>query len=162
MSLLTLAGFLLAAFAAASTGSLFRAGAWYDGLDRPAWTPPRWLFPIAWTLLYLAMAVAAWRVAARPSPVAAAGLAFWACQLVLNALWSPVFFGLRRLGAGFFVITALLLAVLVTLALFARVDPVAAWLLVPYVVWLSYAAALNLAIWRRNPGAAGAFADARG
>ena len=151
MAALTLAGFLLAVLAAAATGSLFRPGEWYARLSKPAWTPPNRLFPVAWTLLYLAMAVAAWRVALRPSPLASAALAFWSCQLVLNALWSPVVFGLRRLGSGVVVIAALLVAVLTTLALFARIDAFAGWLLAPYAIWVVYAAALNLALWRRNP-----------
>jgi tryptophan-rich sensory protein len=151
MSALALAGFLVAVLAAAATGSLFRPGGWYARLAKPAWTPPNALFPVAWTLLYLAMAVAAWRVALRPSPLAGAALAFWSCQLVLNALWSPVVFGLRHLGAGVVVITGLFAALLVTLALFARVDALAGWLLVPYALWIAYAAALNLAVWRLNP-----------
>ena len=96
--------FLAATFAAAATGTLFRTGAWYRTLRKPAWTPPDWLFPIAWTLLYLLMAVAAWRVALNPADLAPVGLAFWWCQLVLNALWSPTVFGLHRLGAGAVVI----------------------------------------------------------
>ena len=153
MDSLALAGLLLAVLTAASTGTLFRPGEWYARLDKPAWTPPNWLFPVAWTLIYVAMAFAAWRVAVRPSPAASAGLAFWCCQLVLNAVWSPIFFGLRRLGTAAVVIGALLLALVATLLLFTRVDALAAWLLVPYVAWVGYASALNLAIWLRNPGA---------
>ena len=154
MSALALAGFTLAVLAAALAGSLFRPGAWYASLSKPGWTPPNRLFPIVWTLLYIAMAVAASRVALRPSPLVPGALAFWSCQLVLNALWSPVVFGLRRLGTGVLVISALFAAVLVTLALFARIDAVAAWLLVPYAVWCAYAGALNVSVWRRNPAAA--------
>ncbi len=150
MNWLALVGFLLAVLAAAATGSLFRPGDWYRGLDRPAWTPPDWLFPVAWTVLYIAMAVAAGRVAGHGSPLVPAALAFWSCQIALNVLWSPVVFGLRRLGAGAVVMAALLVAVLATLALFAQVDAVAGWLIVPYAVWISYAAALNVALWRRN------------
>ena len=151
MTLLALAGFFLAVCAAAATGSLFRPGAWYDGLSKPAWTPPNRLFPVVWALLYLAIAIAVWRVVLRPSPLATAALAFWTCQLVLSALWSPVVFGLRRLDAGLAVIAALLAAVLATLVLFARVDALAGWLLVPYAAWVVFAGALNFAVWRRNP-----------
>ncbi len=147
----TLAGFLAATFAAAATGMLFRTGAWYRTLRKPVWTPPDWLFPIAWTLLYLMMAVAAWRVASSPAELASVGLAFWSCQLVLNALWSPTVFGLHRLGAGALVILMLWIAIAVTVVVFWQVDRVAGALMLPYLVWVSYAGALNLTLWRMNP-----------
>jgi tryptophan-rich sensory protein len=151
LSWLTLAGFLAATFGAGATGALFQPGEWYRRLSKPGWTPPDWLFPIAWTLLYIGMAAAAWRVAGSAHPLVFLALGLWSWQIVMNALWSPVFFGLRRLGAAFVVIGFLWLAVVLTTAVFLAVDPVAGWLMVPYVVWVSYAAALNLAIWRRNP-----------
>ena len=154
LSWLALAGFLAATFAAATTGSLFRPGPWYRTLRKPGWTPPDRLFPVAWTVLYIAMAVAAWRVALAGGPLSRPGLAFWSCQLVLNALWSPVVFGLNRLRAGLVVIVLLWIAAAVTLLLFWNVTALAGWLLLPYLAWLSYAAALNLAVWRLNPGRA--------
>jgi translocator protein len=150
----TLAGFLAATFIAGAAGSLFRPGAWYRGLRKPSWTPPDRLFPIAWTALYLAMAVAAWRVALSPARLAPAGIAFWSCQLLLNALWSPVVFGLRRLGTGVLVIGLLWIAVALTGWLFWQAVPLAGWLMLPYLIWVSYAGALNLAVWRMNPAAA--------
>lgn len=151
MSWLTLLAFLAACGAAASTGALFSPGAWYRALDKPAWTPPDWLFPIAWTALYIAIAVAAWRVAYSGSPVVPLALALWSWQIALNAIWTPVFFGLRRLRGGLIVLTLLWLAVLGTLISFLTADTVAGWLIAPYLVWVSYAGALNLAVWRRNP-----------
>lgn len=146
--------FLAAAGAAASTGMMFPPGDWYDSLDKPAWTPPNWLFPIAWTALYVAMAVAAARVATQPDSGLA--LAFWALQIALNAVWTPFFFGLRRMDLGFGVIVGLWLAVAATMALFFRIDDAAGWLFAPYLVWVSYASALNFAVWRRNPDRGGA------
>lgn len=150
---ITLAGFLAATFAAASTGAVFQPGAWYRTLRKPVWTPPDWLFPIAWTALYIAMAVAAWRVAYTPSPLALPAIALWSWQIVTNALWSPIFFGLRRLGAALVALTFLWIAVVSTAVAFWFVDPVSGLLLVPYVIWVSYAGALNFALWRMNPEA---------
>lgn len=155
MDWLTLLAFLGACGAAATTGAVFQPGAWYRGLDKPVWTPPDWLFPIAWTVLYVAMAVAAWRVAYADSPQVPLAMALWAWQITLNALWTPVFFGLRRLGGGLLVLSLLWLAVVLTTLVFSVIDPWAGALLAPYVVWVSYAGALNLSIWKRNPAAEG-------
>jgi benzodiazapine receptor len=148
---LTLAGFVAATFGAAATGAIFQPGAWYRLLAKPGWTPPDWLFPVAWTVLYIAMAVAAWRVAYAGSPWTFPALALWSTQIVLNALWSPVFFGLRRIGAALVVIVFLWLAVAATTAAFLVVDDIAGMLMIPYLAWASYAGALNFAIWRMNP-----------
>lgn len=159
MDYLIAAGLLGAAGAAAATGAVFRPGRWYETLDKPSWTPPNALFPIAWTILYAMMTYAAWRVAsglaggafAGPDAAAAvAGLGFWAMQITLNAMWSPLFFGIRQARAALRCLVALWLAIAVTLVLFARVDPVAGGLLVPYLIWTSYAGALNRAVLRRN------------
>ena len=142
--------FLGACAAAGTTGAAFPPGPWYDKLDKPAWTPPNWLFPLAWTALYIAMAVAAARVA--PLEGSAHAMAFWALQIALNALWTPVFFGLRKLKAGMAVLACLWVAVVATCLAMMSLDPVAGWLFVPYVIWVSYAGALNAAIVLRNPG----------
>ena len=141
--------FLAAAFAAASTGSMFSPDRWYEELDKPAWTPPNWLFPVAWTILYIAMAVAAARVATKPDPGLA--LAFWALQITLNTLWSPIFFGLNRIGASVVVMACMWVAVTATTVMFYQLDTIAGALFVPYFIWTSYAAALNVSVWRRNP-----------
>jgi len=141
--------FFGACCAAAATGSLFPPGAWYRGLSKPVWTPPNWLFPVAWSVLYLASAYAASRVALLEGN--AIGMGFWALQIALNTLWTPVFFGLRRIKAALVVIAGLWFAVLGTLLSFFLIDPIAGWLIAPYLVWASYAGALNLAIWRMNP-----------
>ena len=150
----------VAAAAAAATGVAFQPGEWYRALNKPSWTPPNWVFPVAWTLLYAIMVYAAWRVAtalgagalpAEATTAGAAGLCLWAAQIALNALWTPLFFGARRARAALVCIGALWLAVLGTTAAFWTADPVAGALLVPYLAWASYAGALNLTILRINP-----------
>ena len=143
--------YLGACAAAAATGSLFPPGKWYDTLEKPGWTPPNWLFPIAWTVLYVASAVAAARIAAVTGNAHA--MAFWALQIALNTLWSPIFFGLKRVDIALIALGALWAGVFGTLVTFMPLDAVAGWLIVPYLVWVSYAGALNYWIWRRNPQA---------
>lgn len=152
MDWITLIGLAGAAMGAASTGAMFPPGDWYDTIRKPSWTPPNWLFPLAWTVLYIAMVYAAWRVTRLDIALAAPALAFWACQLVLNAVWSPVFFGLQRIGAAMVVLVCLWLAVAGTLILFLRADLIAGLLIVPYLIWGTYAGALNWWIWQNNKG----------
>jgi benzodiazapine receptor len=126
--------------------------AWYRGLDKPSWTPPSAAFGPVWTLLYAQMAYSAARVARTEHPGREVALRLWWGQLALNAAWSPVFFGARRIGAGAVVVGALVPAVAATAAASSRVDRTAGRLYLPYLAWSSYAAALNVAIWRRNRG----------
>ena len=140
---------LAAAFAAGATGALFPPGAWYRGLDRPAWTPPDRAFPVIWTLLYILMAAAGARVTV--SPGGGLAMALWALQIALNTLWTPVFFGLHRVRLALWVVIALWVAVAACMAALFAADRVAGWLFVPYLAWVSLALALNLAILRRNP-----------
>jgi len=143
--------FLGATVAAAATGMIFQPGAWYEGLQKPSWTPPRWAFPVVWTTLYLLMSYAAMRVALLPGSGQA--LAFWSLQIALNTLWTPVFFGAHRKGLGLLILGCLWLTVAAMLGAFWTLDGWAALLIVPYLVWLTIAAALNFWIWRRNPSA---------
>jgi len=139
---------------AASMGAVFRPGAWYAGLRKPAWVPPNRLFAPAWTVMYTLMTAAAFLVwHFGEGTVGTAALIAYAVQLGLNALWSPVFFGLRRMGAGFAVVAALWGAVLVTTLLFFQVSPWTGLLLVPYLAWVTFASALNLSVWRLNRAA---------
>lgn len=142
--------FLAATVAAGATGMLFKPGPWYEGLVKPDWTPPKWAFPVVWTTLYVLMSYAAARVAGH----AAAGqaLAFWALQIALNTLWTPVFFGARRMGMGMAVIVALWLAVLATCWAFWQLDWLAGLLMLPYLAWVTVAAGLNWRVWRDNRG----------
>lgn len=153
-SLLALAAFLGANFAAASTGGIFRPGAWYERLSKPSWTPPDWAFPVVWSALYVASAVAAWRVTGALGWGAAAGfLTLYAVQLILNAGWSVIFFGFRRMDLAMAEVAFLWLSVAGLIALAAPVDALAAALFAPYLLWVTIAAALNFTVWRRNPNA---------
>ena len=140
--------FLLACAAAAATGIIFKPGAWYQALEKPSFTPPDWLFPVAWTTIYLLLAWAGYRLTLLPGSETA--LALWAAQIALNTLWTPVFFGAKRIVTAM-VILALLWIVVAALLLTAwQLDVVTGLILVPYLAWLSVAAALNFSIMRHN------------
>jgi len=145
--------FLGACVAAGSTGAMFSPGEWYERLHKPGWTPPNWLFPVAWTFLYLCMALAGARAAISPGNGLA--MALWSLQIALNGLWTPVFFGLRRMRQGLIVLCALWLAVASTMIALFQLDWLAGLLFVPYLVWVSVAGALNLAVIRLNPQESG-------
>ena len=141
-------------FAAAALGSMFTTpeiAGWYARLNKPGWTPPNWVFGPVWSTLYLMMAVAAWLVW-REHGVrgAVVPLVLFAAQLLLNTLWSILFFGLHRVGLALADIVLLWGAILVTMLAFWRVSPLACWLLLPYLLWVTYASALNFSIWRMN------------
>ena len=126
---------------------------WYQALEKPAFNPPDWLFPIVWTTLFAMIAVAGWRVWRR-APIAATGraLAVYAVQLGLNLGWSVLFFGFQRIGLALAEIVVLLLAIAANTVLFWRIDRWAGALLVPYLVWVAYAAVLTAALWLLNAG----------
>jgi translocator protein len=156
-AILGLLGFLAACFAVSTTGAVFRPGEWYERLAKPRWRPPNWVFAPAWAVLYLCIAVSGWLVW-REAGVAGAAvpLAIYAVQLALNAAWSAIFFGLRRPDLAFAEIVALWLSIAATIGAFRPVHAGAAWLLVPYLCWVTFAAALNFTVWRLNRGAPGA------
>jgi len=137
-------------------GSVFTTPAiptWYAALQKPVFTPPNWLFAPAWITLYLLMGIAAfliWRVGLDNRRVRIALIVFL-IQLALNSLWSAVFFGMQSPLYGVIVIIILWLAILFTILRFARIASAAAWLMVPYILWVSFASALNIAIWVLNP-----------
>ncbi len=151
---LVLGGFLLASAAAATLGGLFSpdgGSAWYARLDKPAWTPPSWMFGVVWTALYVTMALSAWLVwRAGGADRARPWLWLYGVQLGLNALWSPLFFGARQPGLALVDIGLLWVALAVLLPRFFRASRAAGFLWVPYLAWVSYAAALNLSIFLRN------------
>jgi benzodiazapine receptor len=141
--------FLASCGAAAATGAMFQPGDWYFAMKKPRWTPPNWLFPVAWTTLYLCMSFAAMRVAQGPN--AGQALAFWGLQLAFNTLWTPVFFGLRRMRSAMVVMAGLWVSVAATLLAFWQVDATAGMLFVPYLMWVTVAGALNFSVLRLNP-----------
>ncbi len=154
---LSLAGFLLAAFAAGAIGGGATAGSvreWYPTLAKPAWTPPSWVFGPAWTTLYVLMSVAMWRVWERRAelPGATATLRLHGVQLVLNALWSILFFGLRRADLALVEIGALWVFLALLQVRLFRHDRSAGWMWLPYLAWVSFATALNASIWWLNRG----------
>lgn len=124
---------------------------WYAGIAKPSWTPPNWLFGPVWTTLYVLMAISAWLVWRRERlSTAWPALAAFGIQLLLNAIWSPIFFGLESPQLGLIVIVLLWLMIGVTIYLFRPRSLAAALLLIPYLAWVSYASCLNFAIWRLN------------
>lgn len=140
--------FLLACGAAASTGILFKPGQWYESLTKPGFTPPNWLFPVAWSIIYLLLAWAGYRLSLIPGSQTA--LALWAAQIALNTLWTPVFFGAHHLFAGMVILTLLWMVVATMVVLAMQLDVIAGLILLPYLAWLSVAGALNLSILRNN------------
>jgi tryptophan-rich sensory protein len=152
----------LVIFVAACAGAAAAGGAatypqiqgWYAALAKPSWTPPNWIFGPVWTVLYIGMAVAAWLVWRQKGLPATRGpLMLFAFQLGLNVAWSWLFFGLSSPALGFLDILLLWMAIAATLVLFRRKSAAAGLLLVPYLAWVTFAAALNFSIWQRNAGA---------
>jgi len=146
-----LAAWVLVSFAPGWIGARWTPGAWYAGLVKPALTPPGVVFPVVWTTLYALMGVAAWLVWRRAGFAGAAWpLGLVLAQLVLNGLWSWLFFGAQRPGAAFVEVVVLWLLILATTVGFWRRLPAAGALLVPYLVWVGFASWLNLRIWTLN------------
>jgi translocator protein len=154
-SVLALAAFLALTLIASAVGAFTQGddvGERYLALDLPAWAPPQGAFGLVWPVLYVLIALAAWRVWRAAGDVATArrALSLWLVQLVVNAAWPGVFFGLSAFGWGIVVIVVLDLLVAATIVTFRRWDGWAAALLVPYLLWILYATALNVAVWQLN------------
>ncbi|MEV6430468.1 TspO/MBR family protein [Nocardia sp. NPDC051463] len=144
---------VLLVLAAAATGSVSASSAAsrYDSLTQPDWAPPSWLFGPVWTVLYALIATSAWWLwRARPWGEVRVPIMLYVVQLVLNGLWTPLFFGAEQRGLAFVEIIALTIAVAVTVIAFARHSRTAALLLMPYFAWTVFAASLNLSVWRLN------------
>lgn len=148
--LFALGVFMLLNFAAASSGAFFRPGVWYANLAKPGWTPPNWAFPVVWSILFLLNAVSGWLVWQAAGASAILELGVYAGSLLFNAIWSAVFFGLRRMGAGLIVVAGLWISILSVMVLFASTSFVAAALQLPYLVWVTIASALNLRVFQLN------------
>lgn len=141
---------LLAAFVPAAIGAAFPAPEYYADLRKPPWAPPTWLFGPVWTVLYALIGVAAWLVHRRGGPGTTGALGLWGGQLVLNAAWTPIFFGLRAPGPALAEIAVLWVAVVATTIAFLARRTAAGALMLPYLAWTTFAAALNFEIWRLN------------
>jgi tryptophan-rich sensory protein len=151
---LGLIAFLTVCLAVSAIGGLATAssvGDWYLTLNKPAFNPPSWVFAPVWTILYILMAVAGWRVWRSAGPaVRRWPLVVFGTQLALNLLWSFLFFGLQQIGLALLAILLLLIAISVNTVLFWRIDRMAGWFFVPYVLWVAFASVLNLALWLLN------------
>ena len=150
--ILAFGGWLALCFSASITGIFISPDDWYASLNKPSWNPPGWVFGPVWTTLYFMMAYSAWTVwkqggwAAQRKP-----LFYFLIQLVLNAAWTPLFFGLHKPGLALVNIVLLGLAIVITMIHFWRVSPAAGFLLAPYLAWVSFASYLNFTIWKMNP-----------
>ena len=134
----------------AIVGTQFGPGPWYVALNKPSWTPPNWLFGPVWTALYIAIAVAGWSVWRSKAVTITKPILLWLLQLLLNGLWSWLFFGLQRPGLALIDIIALLITIGCFISSAHKISPLAAWLFVPYALWVGFASALNFAIWQLN------------
>lgn len=163
----TLAVALAIPFVAATIGGLATSRSvitWYPTLKKPEWNPPSWLFAPVWNLLYLLMGIASWliwqkgaatttRAQGSHTPLKAQShraLALYGIQLTLNALWSVIFFGMRRIDLALVAIVPLWSTLLATMGAFYRIQPVAASLLIPYQLWVTFASVLNARVWQLN------------
>ena len=150
-SLVRLALSLLLCLAVGGLGGLVtrpEIPTWYAGLAKPPWTPAPLVFPIAWTVLYILMAVSFWRLWNQETRSAARtrAMIWFLIQLALNALWSPVFFSWHGTRTALAIIIALLIAIAATMIAASRLDRLAAWLLAPYLLWVAYATTINIGV----------------
>jgi translocator protein len=135
------------------SGFLARSGPdFYESLKRPAFSPPGWVFPVVWTILYLLMAIAAYRIwlKGKSGEDVKKALTLYAVQLFFNFLWSIIFFRFQLFGLAFLELLILLVFILLTTFEFYKIDKKAAYLMVPYILWVSFAGVLNYVIWRLN------------
>ncbi len=127
---------------------------WFDELVKPDAQPPDWAFGVVWPLLYFLTGLAASIILnARGAPLRGVAIGLFVLQFALNLYWSPLFFGQHQVSAAFYLILAMLVAAIATTLIFGRIRPIAAWLMVPYLAWLSFASILNYQIDRLNPDA---------
>lgn len=154
-SKIALVGWLALCFVVGGIASIFPAHSiptWYAGLIKPPLTPPNHIFGPVWTILYALMGIAAWIVwETRPSPCRRRGLRLFCVQLALNFLWVWIFFDRHQIVTALADIIVLWVAILLTILSFRKMSIIAAWLLVPYLAWVTFASYLNIAFWRLNP-----------
>ncbi len=144
---------ILVALLVGALGSLFTTSSiqnWYATLAKPSFNPPAWLFAPVWTILYVLMGISFWMIWTSRSKEKNRAMGLFVVQLVLNGIWSPVFFGAHSIGGALALIVLLWAAIVLTILIFKKISKPAAWLLVPYILWVSFAMLLNFAIWRLN------------
>lgn len=145
---------LLLGFAAGRVAPAGSENRWYQALVKPDATPPGWVFPVAWTTLYVLIGLAlALILNARGARLRGVAIALFVVQFALNLAWTPVFFGAHLVDVALVIIGAMLVAAIATTVVFGRIRPLAAWLMVPYLVWISFAGVLTWSIGRLNPDA---------
>ena len=149
--------FFLLVVLAALTGNRYKPGDWYSRLQKPSWTPANWVFPVVWLCLYIAIALAGWLVARQD--MSAPALIIWCGQLVFNMAWSYLFFGRRSARVALIDIFLLWLSILMFIGLAWPVSPIASFLFLPYLAWVSIAMLLNREIIRMNPREFGLLAE---
>jgi tryptophan-rich sensory protein len=125
-------------------------GSWYQNIAKPSWNPPNWVFGPVWTLLYLLMGIALFIIWKSENRDKRTAIIFWVIQLALNFLWTILFFNQHQILGAFIEMILLWIMILMTIIYFARISKLAAWLMVPYIAWVSFAALLNYAIWQLN------------
>jgi len=126
---------------------------WYTTLNKPSFNPPNWIFGPVWTLLYLMMGVALGLIInlGTKTPGVKAALTIFGIQFILNLIWTPVFFGMHQISPALIVIILMWIAILLSIIHFSKLRPLAGWLLIPYILWVSFATILNAALWQLNP-----------
>ncbi len=148
----SMAVFLALVVLAAAVAGSFEAGEWYHTMNKPSWTPGPWLNVVAWVVLYLMMALAAWQVWLTGHYSRLGALTWWAIQLALNVSWSWLFFGLHRLGWAWIELSLQIAIVIFCIRAFRLLSRPSAYLMVPYLFWLIFSWVLNLATWTMNGG----------
>jgi tryptophan-rich sensory protein len=149
--LMGLAFWIVLTFSVAAFASQFEPGAWYKTIAKPPWTPPGWLFGPVWGMLYLAMSVSAWLIWRQRTTVKViVPLTLYLLQLALNGLWSWLFFGRQLIGTALIDLIVLVLLIGLTTAMFMRIRKQAGFMMLAYLLWVSFATALNFQIWRLN------------
>lgn len=144
----SLIAFLLLTLAVGAFGTLFMPDAWYAGLQKPSFNPPNWVFAPVWSALYILIAIAGWRIYL----IAGTGLALslWIAQLIVNGLWTWLFFGMHRIDLALADMLLLDTLIIAMIFMFYRIDRTAAYLLLPYIAWTSFATVLTVSIWQLN------------
>jgi tryptophan-rich sensory protein len=135
---------------AGSFFTIFSIPTWYSTLTKPVLNPPAWIFGPVWIALYFLMGISLWLVWKSNSIDKKRAMWLFVIQLALNAIWSPIFFGAHSIGNALAIIVLLWAAIVLTILIFTKISKPAAWLLVPYILWVSFACYLNYAIWALN------------
>jgi translocator protein len=147
VDLMELAIIIVLVIITASSGTIFKPGAWYERLEKPGWTPPNWAFPVVWTILFILIAWSGWIVWEEGARLS---IGLWCVQLFFNAAWSWLFFGLRRMDFAFSDVLLLAATIIAFIASTWSVSPLAALLFLPYLAWVIAASCLNWQVWRMN------------